>query len=542
MDNINFSFPITMIKTEQRIVCGIATADNVDKSNDIVDFTASEIAFKNWQGNIREMHAPIAVGKAISYKPLKLKGEDGQEYNAIQVEAYISKGAEATWQKVLDGTLRAFSIGGRITKKEVMEGKMHNGRPISIIKEYDLGELSLVDNPANAMAIIDLVKMDNVGDLNYALDCDLDCQIEKAKQPLKDPKGGLTAAGRRHFKQTEGANLKPGVRGAANTPEKMRRKGSFLTRFFTNPSGPMKKPNGEPSRLALSAAAWGEPVPQNSSDAAALAAKGRRLLERYANTKKKSVTENDFNNSLLDSLLDIIENSESVESIEEDFTMATSDIDSDIIDMLLDELYEEIIMEVEKSCNCESNVDKELQNLEKYDSVIPMDNSLTDNKMSFIKKFINWVGPIDNLGLEKSEQDTEASTEADVIVEQVEEQDMDIEVLKEALGSVIDQKLTDFATSFKQEVEANVDAKIEAVTKSVEDQKIELAEKLETTEKALEVQTAKVEEFAQAGAVKKSVDPEDDEDGEDLVKSAPKSFWSNMYLPQELISSLGYRS
>jgi len=542
MDNINFSFPITMIKTEQRIVCGIATADNVDKSNDIVDFTASEIAFKNWQGNIREMHAPIAVGKAISYKPLKLKGEDGQEYNAIQVEAYISKGAEATWQKVLDGTLRAFSIGGRITKKEVMEGKMHNGRPISIIKEYDLGELSLVDNPANAMAIIDLVKMDNVGDLNYALDCDLDCQIEKAKQPLKDPKGGLTAAGRRHFKQTEGANLKPGVRGAANTPEKMRRKGSFLTRFFTNPSGPMKKPNGEPSRLALSAAAWGEPVPQNSSDAAALAAKGRRLLERYANTKKKSVTENDFNNSLLDSLLDIIENSESVESIEEDFTMATSDIDSDIIDMLLDELYEEIIMEVEKSCNCESNVDKELQNLEKYDSVIPMDNSLTDNKMSFIKKFINWVGPIDNLGLEKSEQDTEASVEADVIVEQVEEQDMDIEVLKEALGSVIDQKLTDFATSFKQEVEANVDAKIEAVTKSVEDQKIELAEKLETTEKALEVQTAKVEEFAQAGAVKKSVDPEDDEDGEELVKSAPKSFWSNMYLPQELISSLGYRS
>lgn len=542
MDNLNFSFPITMIKTEQRIVCGIATADNVDKSNDIVDFTASEIAFKNWQGNIREMHAPIAVGKAISYKPLKLKGEDGQEYNAIQVEAYISKGAEATWQKVLDGTLRAFSIGGRITKKEVMEGKMHNGRPISIIKEYDLGELSLVDNPANAMAIIDLVKMDNVGDLNYALDCDLDCQIEKAKQPLKDPKGGLTAAGRRHFKETEGANLKPGVRGAANTPEKMRRKGSFLTRFFTNPSGPMKKPNGEPSRLALSAAAWGEPVPQNSSDAAALAAKGRRLLERYANTKKKSVTENDFNNSLLDSLLDIIENSESVESIEEDFTMATSDIDSDIIDMLLDELYEEIIMEVEKSCNCESNVDKELQNLEKYDSVIPMDNSLTDNKMSFIKKFINWVGPIDNLGLEKSEQDTEASTEADVIVEQVEEQDMDIEVLKEALGSVIDQKLTDFATSFKQEVEANVDAKIEAVTKSVEDQKIELAEKLETTEKALEVQTAKVEEFAQAGAVKKSVDPEDDEDGEELVKSAPKSFWSNMYLPQELISSLGYRS
>ena len=104
---------------------------------------------------------------------------------------------------------------------------------------------------------------------------------------LKDPKGGLTAAGRAHFKRTEGANLKPGVKGPADTPEKMRRKGSFLTRFFSNPSGPMKDEKGRATRLALSAAAWGEPVPQDASDAARLAAKGRRLLERYANTKKK---------------------------------------------------------------------------------------------------------------------------------------------------------------------------------------------------------------------------------------------------------------
>jgi hypothetical protein len=108
------------------------------------------------------------------------------------------------------------------------------------------------------------------------------------KPKIKDPKGGLTAAGRAYFKKKEGANLKPGVRGAANTPDKMRRKGSFLTRFFTNPSGPMKDDKGRATRLALSAAAWGEPVPQNAADAAKLAAKGRRLLERYSKTKKKS--------------------------------------------------------------------------------------------------------------------------------------------------------------------------------------------------------------------------------------------------------------
>jgi len=112
-------------------------------------------------------------------------------------------------------------------------------------------------------------------------------EVKAAKKRLKDPKGGLTAAGRAHFKRKEGANLKPGVKGAADTPEKMRRKGSFLTRFFTNPSGPMKDEKGRPTRLALSAAAWGEPVPGDSEAAARLAAKGRRLLERYENTKKK---------------------------------------------------------------------------------------------------------------------------------------------------------------------------------------------------------------------------------------------------------------
>jgi len=108
----------------------------------------------------------------------------------------------------------------------------------------------------------------------------------KILKGIKDPEGGLTAEGRKHFKKKEGANLKPGVKGPADTPEKMRRKGSFLTRFFTNPSGPLQDKNGEPTRLALSAQAWGEPIPKTSEDAQNLAAKGRRLLERYANTKK----------------------------------------------------------------------------------------------------------------------------------------------------------------------------------------------------------------------------------------------------------------
>ncbi len=100
----------------------------------------------------------------------------------------------------------------------------------------------------------------------------------------KDPRGGLTQAGREYFNKKEGSHLKSGVKGPADTPEKQKRKGSFLRRHFANPRGPMEK-DGQPTRLALSAQAWGEPLPRNAADAKKLAAKGAKLLEAYARAK-----------------------------------------------------------------------------------------------------------------------------------------------------------------------------------------------------------------------------------------------------------------
>jgi hypothetical protein len=607
MSDFNISFPIDMIKREQRIVVGIATADNIDKAGDIVDFEASKEAFANWGGNIREMHAPIAVGKAVSYEPVVITAADGTTYNAVKVEAYISKGAEDTWQKVLDGTLRSFSIGGKVIEKSASADKFFRGKPVNIIKKYVLGELSLVDNPANALAIIDIIKMNDDGLLKYALDCDLDCQLAKAKQPLKDPKGGLTAAGRRHFKETEGANLKPGVRGAADTPEKLRRKGSFLTRFFTNPSGPMKKPNGEPTRLALSAAAWGEPVPQDMADAARLAAKGRRMLERYANSKKKGFFEDDFNEDLLNAVLKLMGDEgcecgcNTCEDVEKQTSVTTENAESKYPsrngiksptvppfpsgapkfkpkkkmkkeeDTCLEGFHQEgekMGKDGDMVPNCVPDKPNEKvtksdiisqddesfgtikEMIEKMDSIIQQDSELQLNntydkisdmneqeisKLSLLKKFIGWLVP------DVAEETTSTSVE---VSGDTQEEEMDINVLKDALSAVVDEKLASFATSIKEEVEASVQEKIEAVAKGFEVQSAELQQKLETAELALAEQTEKVEAFASAGAVKKSVDPEDDEEvaEEAIAKSAPTSFWKNTYLPQELISSLGYRS
>lgn len=110
------------------------------------------------------------------------------------------------------------------------------------------------------------------------------------KKSDKNPKGGLSAAGRARINRETGSNLKPGVKGAADTPEKMRRKGSFLTRHYKgsyNQSQPVVNEKGEPTRKALAATAWGEPIPKNKQDMQKLAAKGERLLERYRKQKEK---------------------------------------------------------------------------------------------------------------------------------------------------------------------------------------------------------------------------------------------------------------
>lgn len=110
------------------------------------------------------------------------------------------------------------------------------------------------------------------------------------KARTKDPTGGLTAAGRRKFARTEGAHLKPGVKKPVSemSPQEMKRKGSWAVRFYGRDTlSPLKKKDGQPTRFALTAAAWGEPVPKTEAAARKIAAKERKLLERSARLKRK---------------------------------------------------------------------------------------------------------------------------------------------------------------------------------------------------------------------------------------------------------------
>jgi hypothetical protein len=153
-DNVRLSMPIGKVDVERRVVSGFATLDNVDKQGDVVDTTASLTAFKNFRGNLREMHQPSAVGKVVSFKEDRYFDPQTKKfYSGVYVSAYVSKGAQDAWEKVLDGTYSGFSIGGNIKKFDDIYNEGMD-KAVRMIKEYELHELSLVDNPANQFANI----------------------------------------------------------------------------------------------------------------------------------------------------------------------------------------------------------------------------------------------------------------------------------------------------------------------------------------------------------------------------------------------------
>jgi len=159
-DQIVLSVPFTKVNREKRTVSGFATLDNVDQTGDVVTMEASVKAFENFRGNIREMHGSNAVGKMISFKPETYYDAKAQEfYNGVYVDAYVSKGAQDTWEKVLDGTLTGFSIGGKIIESDNEVNKA-TGKTTRFIKDYSLMELSIVDSPANELCnILSISKM-----------------------------------------------------------------------------------------------------------------------------------------------------------------------------------------------------------------------------------------------------------------------------------------------------------------------------------------------------------------------------------------------
>jgi hypothetical protein len=151
--------PLTKVDAVQRIVYGIATAEEVDKSGEIFDYQTSKPLFQKWSddiskvtdgkslGNVRAMHGKVAAGKLTQI-------EFNDDAKQIEVAAKIVDDNE--WNKVQEGVYTGFSIGGayaKVWKDETLGKNRFTANP---------SEISVVDNPCVASATFSMIKADGV--------------------------------------------------------------------------------------------------------------------------------------------------------------------------------------------------------------------------------------------------------------------------------------------------------------------------------------------------------------------------------------------
>lgn len=180
--------PILKFDKEKREVIGVATAEAKDAHGTVISYDGSKEAFSKWRGNIREMHDPKkAVGRALEIIP----DDEGRK---IVVRATISKGAEDTWQKVVDGTLTGFSIGG---KNGVWTERVIGGEKLPYLERYDQVELSLVDNPSCPGCDIKIVRADGIAGEALAPEDEAEPEVTRVEEAEIERAGATISAATR---------------------------------------------------------------------------------------------------------------------------------------------------------------------------------------------------------------------------------------------------------------------------------------------------------------------------------------------------------
>jgi hypothetical protein len=183
-----------------------------------------------------------------------------------------------------------------------------------------------------------------------------------------------------------------------------------------------------------------------------------------------------------------------------------------------------------------------------------------EDKISLLQRFLTWLSDPANaepdILVDSDEDDVEKITaEVEEIVLMADEInegddiDMNIDELTAALGTVIDEKLASHSEASATKVETLIEEKLASAINAITEKQDELTAKVDESTKSvtdsLDVINTRVETVENAGAIKKSVDETDEEEDVAVkvaVESTPESFWGNLFLPQDLIKSLGYES
>lgn len=160
MSALKLFLPIVKIDVAKRLVYGIATAEKMDRSGEICDYTTTKPYYQKWSGdiekttdgkslgNIRAMHGKVAAGKVTS---IAFNDE------AKQIEICSKIVDDGEWNKVQEGVYTGFSHGGAYVKR--WTDSDGNQRYTA-----DPSEISIVDLPCLPEATFSVIKADGMAE------------------------------------------------------------------------------------------------------------------------------------------------------------------------------------------------------------------------------------------------------------------------------------------------------------------------------------------------------------------------------------------
>lgn len=175
----SFSFYAPFVRvadkqSDKREVVGKATRGTpIDTYGTVITYDASKKAFSRAKRiPLREMHQAKAVGKGLEWW-----GDDTDE--DIFLHSYISRAADDTWTKVEEDILVGYSIKGQNAKYGTIQ---RDGKTIPAIVDYDLVEVSLVDNPSCPGCDIAIMRGDGIESV-IASDAEM-AEVLQKEQPV----------------------------------------------------------------------------------------------------------------------------------------------------------------------------------------------------------------------------------------------------------------------------------------------------------------------------------------------------------------------
>lgn len=135
-------------------VSAIATAELLDKQNEILTYAGSKAALAKWSGEVTDLHGGPLSGKSVAVT-------FDEDAKSILVKSFIGADAPKTIERVKKGELLGYSVeGDRVDGKTRVEKR--DGKDVRITDEWIMSKLALVPDPALPTSALTICKGSNV--------------------------------------------------------------------------------------------------------------------------------------------------------------------------------------------------------------------------------------------------------------------------------------------------------------------------------------------------------------------------------------------